>query len=230
MDINSFFMFVVALLAIFSPAASISIFATTTKHFPRKTQRKMARHIALIYLGITLVFYIGGQVVLQVLGISIDALQVIGGLLLMIAGIPLCTNMSFPGQNLDNIKDTNWKSIVIVPLTFPITVGGAGLSYVIITAGVINGIADNLIICGGIIVVAIIIWLTYYFAGPISDKLGPGGTDILSKVAGIILMSLGFMILAQGLLSTFPGLAGNKDPAQIQQNSITQPENIKKSN
>lgn len=228
MDINSFFIFVIALLAIFSPAASISIFATSTKHFSRKTQRKMARHIALIYMGITLVFYVCGQIVLQVLGISIDALQVVGGLLLMIAGIPLCTNIIFPGHDLDKTKDTNWKSIVIVPLTFPITVGGAGLSYVIITAGVVDGIVNNLIICGGIAVVAFVIWLTYFFAGPISDKLGPGGTDILSKVAGIILLSLGFMIMAQGLLSTFPGLVGNKDPAQIQQNSITQPKNINK--
>ncbi|MBU0731972.1 hypothetical protein KKC88_03775 [Patescibacteria group bacterium] len=230
MDIKTFFLFIIALLAIFSPAASISIFASSTKHFARSTQRKMALRIALIYLVITLSFYLGGQIILQVLGISISALQVVGGLLLVIAGIPLCTNLPVPGQNFDEIEDTKWKSIVIVPLTFPITVGGAGLSYVIVTSTVISGVFDNLIICAGIIFVAFFIWLTYYFAGPISEKLGGGGRDILSKVAGIILMALGFMILAQGMLATFPGLAGNASQEQLQQQSpITQPINVNSS-
>ena len=225
-----FFLFVIALLAIFSPAASISIFATSTKHFARKTQRKMAFRIALIYLGVMLLFFIGGQIILQVLGISIDALQVVGGLLLMLAGIPLCTNIKIPGQDLDKIEDTKWKSIVIVPLTFPITVGGAGLSYVIVTAGAVPGVVNNLIISGAIMLVAFLIWLTYYFAGPISEKLGPGGTDILTKVAGIILMALGFMILAQGLITAFPGLAGNTPPEDLKKNTLTKPINVNSSN
>ena len=226
MDIKQFAFFIIALLAIFSPAASISIFATSTKHLARKTQRRMAKRIALIYLVITLFFYLAGQIILQVLGVSIESLQVVGGVLLLLAGIPLCTNLPMPGQNLDKVEDTKWRSIVVVPLTFPITVGGAGLSYVIVTAGVIQGVTDNLIICGGIFVVAFLIWLTYYFAGPISDKLGAGGTDILSKVAGIILMAIGFMILAQGLISSFPGLAGDKSPEELQQNMVTQPINV----
>lgn len=229
MSIETFFLFVIALLAIFSPAASISIFATSTKHFARQTQRKMARRIAVVYLVVTLVFYIAGQFILQVLGISIDALQVVGGILLMIAGLPLCTNLPVPGENFDNVEDTKWRSIVIVPLTFPITVGGAGLSYVIVTAGAVSGIGDNLIICGGIVLVALVIWLTYHFAGPISDKLGAGGTDILTKVAGIILMALGFMILAQGLISSFPGLAGNTPPEELQKNTLTKPINVNSS-
>lgn len=229
MTIETFFLFVIALLAIFSPAASTSIFATSTKHFSRATRKKMARRIALIYLLVTLTFYIAGQIILQVLGISIEALQVVGGMLLMIAGLPLCTNLPVPGENFDKVDDTKWRSIVIVPLTFPITVGGAGLSYVIVTAAAVSGIVNNLIVCGGIVLVSLIIWLTYHFSGPIYDKLGAGGTDILTKVAGIILMALGFMILAQGLISTFPGLAGNTPPEDLQKNTLTKPINVNSS-
>ncbi|MBU0670623.1 MAG: MarC family protein [Patescibacteria group bacterium] len=207
MDINQFVLFVIGLLAIFSPAASISVFANSTKGFSRDIQKTMALRITLFYLLIILVMAWGGQIILKVLGISVESLQVVGGLLLIIAGLPLCINYGTSDAQAQILKSKDWKNILMVPLTFPITVGGAGISYVIITMQESTGLTDSLLITLGILITGFLIWLTYYFAGPISSKLGPGATDIFSKIAGIILMALGVTILAAGVTTLFPGLA-----------------------
>ena len=206
MEFKQFFLFIIGLLAIFSPAASISVFANATKDYARDIQRKMAKRIALFYLVIILLMTWAGQIVLNILGISVESLQAVGGVLLILAGLPLCISYGSAQKEEEKIKSKSWRSVLMVPLTFPITVGGAGISYVIVIAGQDKGIFDLAALSLCVAIVTFTIWLTYYFAGPITKKLGPGGIDILSKVAGIILMALGFTIMAAGLTTLFPGL------------------------
>jgi len=109
---------------------------------------------------------------------------------------------------ISNLQDSDWKSIVIVPILFPVTIGAATLSYMIMLMGQIDSFINYLELSIIILLDAIVIFITYFFAGPIGEKLGTTGNSILIRVGGLIVMAMGIKILTDGLKQLLPGLAG----------------------
>ena len=82
------------------------------------------------------------------------------------------------------------------------------IAYVIAQASVHDSVSDLLMISGVCVALSLLIGLTYYYAGPISERLGSNGMAIIARVMGIVLLAIGFAILTQGLRDLLPGLAG----------------------
>src|SRR5687767_16029780 len=73
----------VTVLVIMDPLGNIPIFLTLTKDRTREHQRAAALQSVSVAAGVILAFALFGQQILHLLGISIEALQVAGGLLLV---------------------------------------------------------------------------------------------------------------------------------------------------
>ena len=114
----------------------MAAFATLASRYPREVQTRMARRTAIFYAITILVVTWAGRPLLNVLGLSLPALRVAGGFVLLLAALPMVTL----DQKSDTQKEAevevaaessgSWVEIVAVPLTFPISIGGATVAAV----------------------------------------------------------------------------------------------------
>jgi multiple antibiotic resistance protein len=84
----------------------------------------------------------------------------------------------------EEIPEEHWKTLAVVPLAIPGTVGAGTITTVVVAATTYSTLMDLAIItavCGG---TALIMWLTYRSAGPIARRLGPIGLNVVTRVMG----------------------------------------------
>lgn len=200
---SDYLVFFVTLFTLFSPPAAIAAFATITDRFPPDIQKKVAKRLARNYFVVMLVSIIIGEYLLMVLGISTPALMLTGGLAVFIAGMP----MMIYGQKLQFVKHedefqavprADWESVVSVPMTFPMTVGGATIAIAISTAHQTTALMDYAFLILVVAAMALIVYAVTLTASALSRRLG-GSIDILVRASGIIIVAISIQILVSGL-------------------------------
>lgn len=200
-----------ALVGLFSPFGNIGPYAALIGHLPRSDQRKIARGVFINVAVVLLVFVWVGQIIFDILGITSEALGVTGGIALMIAGLPMMLGTGknkAEETNTSEVEKSDWRSMVVIPMTFPMSIGGTTAAYVVTGSSIAENTIDMLAISAVIVIFSGIIWLTHYFSPPIASRLNPLGRSILNRVGGIILVTIAVQLLASGLKGLFPILAG----------------------
>lgn len=200
---SDYLVFFVTLFTLFSPPAAIAAFATITDRFPPDIQKKVAKRLARNYFIVMLVSIIIGEYVLMVLGISTPALMLTGGLAVFIAGMP----MMIYGQKLRVVNNeeefqavprAEWESVVSVPMTFPMTVGGATVAIAISTAHQTTALVDYVFLILMVAAMALVVYSVTLTASALARRLG-GSIDILVRASGIIIVAISIQILVSGL-------------------------------
>ena len=80
------------LVVIQDPVGAIPIFLSLTGKQSDAQRKRSARTATLVSLGVILVFALAGRYILEFLGISVPALQLSGGLLLLLVALELLTD------------------------------------------------------------------------------------------------------------------------------------------
>jgi len=207
--VNDILLHTVGLIALFSPMAALAPYIDQTARFSRKVQRKVSLKVTIYSMIFLLAGGWLGEYLLRFLGITLPALTASGGLILLLSSIPMVMKGTSSRQNSisDEIYDDDWKSVVFVPILFPITIGAASLSYMIVLMSNAHSLLDYLSTIIVVLLDGAVIFLTYYFAGPIGNRIGSTGNNILVRVGGIVVMALGFSVFTTGLKALLPGLA-----------------------
>ncbi len=204
-------LFATALLAIVNPISSAVLFGALAGRFTGAIQRRMANQSAISILIILLVCALLGKNLLHVLGISVPMLQAAGGVILLRYGLRMVTDEDTkltPAEQVsaEEVPETHWKTLAVVPLAIPGTVGAGTITTVVIQATTYNTPRDLLIISLISLGIAVVMWLTFRSAGPIARKLGPIGLNIITRVMGILVTATAFGLLGRGIGGLLPGL------------------------
>ncbi len=210
LSFNELLLFLIGLFAVFSPFACIGPYSVFTESYSKKTQHKIAFKVAFFSAVVLLVTFWVGEALLKYLGISVEALGAAGGLVMILSSLPMIMKGESPRRKVNPEDgadpDEGWETMVVSPLIFPLTVGAASISLVITQASVSSCFLDKLALNGVIIVHGLVIFGTYTFSVPMSSKLGGRGTAVITRIGGIILLSMAFIIFTNGLKGLLPGL------------------------
>ena len=202
-----------SLFTLFNPPSAIAAFATLASPYPREVQNRMARRTAAFYAATILVVTWAGRPLLSVLGLSLPALRVAGGFVLLLAAVPMVTHYQRSDAQKEAefeaaaAKSRSWVQVVAVPLTFPISIGGATVAAVIAATGdkpsVDRALATSLV-C---IVMTGVVWLTLGSAIPLMQRISRGSMAALTAFSGLLLLCIAFQVIAAGLRDLLPGLS-----------------------
>lgn len=205
-------LFTTTLLAIVNPISSSVLFAAMAGKFTPEIQRRMANQSAFAVLCVLLVCAWTGRFLLQILGISVPMLQAAGGLILLLYGIRMVTVdelklTAAEQESAQEVPEDHWKTLAVVPLAIPGTVGAGTITTVVVQATTYTSLPDLAIITVICAVTAVIMWIAYRSAGPIARRLGPIGMNIVTRVMGILVSATAFGLLGRGIGGLLPGLA-----------------------
>ncbi len=199
----------IGLLAIVNPLGAIPVFLSLCGDRSAAECGRVAI-ISATSVGIILVTTVWlGDSVLGVFGIGVPAFRTGGGLLILLMAIAMLhAKQSHTRQTPDEADAAGDKEdVAVVPLAIPLMAGPGAISLVIVDAHQADGLSNRLLLCLGIIVVALIVWGALRLAEPIGRRLGLTGLNIATRIMGLLLAAIGIQMIATGLLQLLPGLA-----------------------
>jgi multiple antibiotic resistance protein len=194
-----------ALLPVVNPPGNVPIFLTLTRGCDEATRRDLARHIALYSFALLAGSMLFGSIVLRLFDLSVWALQVAGGAVVIALGWNL---LHYEPPDADEVPDPHHARKVATarafyPLTLPVSID-AGVIAVAITLGANHGTTlerDLLQIAAALIgsaAVAASLLLAYRYAGRVSGWLGSKGMEVMLRLSALLVMSIGVQICWNG--------------------------------
>lgn len=182
--------------AIIGPIDVAILFAILTVKIPPQQQRRIALKGCLTACCILLFFAFFGNWLIQSIGISISAIKISGGLLLML----LAYQMIYGDISVDTNITADKKDISVFPLGTPLLAGAGGISATMIyTAGSSAFSQPTLITILAFVSVLILTYVLFIIAGQLQKVINPIFMEALTKVMGILLMALAVQFVLDGL-------------------------------
>jgi multiple antibiotic resistance protein len=192
-DIKLFGEVFVTLLVIVDPPGMMPIFLALTGALPARDRHRAAWQAVALALGVIAAFAIGGQTILAYLHVGLPALQGAGGLLLVLVALELLTGKA------DDPAGQATSNIALVPLGTPLLAGPGAIVATILFVRRADGAADYVAIGVAIVAVMVVVWLTLRFSGLLVRILRPGGIEVLSRIAGLLLAAIAVQLIADAV-------------------------------
>ena len=196
------------LLVVADPVLLSALFLGITHGMTKDHRREVALRGSLIAFFILLAAGLGGAKLLDLLGISLSAFRIAGGLLLLSAA----AEMVFDWRS-ERLKSTVEQAITIdhvrniaaFPLAIPLMAGPGAITAMILLAGRAEGRITWLI---SLYVVAALVMaaccVAFLMAERISLLMGVTGRAVLTRLLGIILAALAVQFIIDGVSAITP--------------------------
>lgn len=199
----------ITLIALVGPVSMIPIFLAITTGFTTERRARFARTIALSVTVALLVATFLGMPFLGLLGVSLGAMQVGGGVIVLLLAIAMVLGKetTFKGSpTASDGEEMELRPASIVPLAVPLLAGPAAFSYVMGNS-VWRTPADLIHILVPILAVGIACWVTFRTASHAGKSVRQSTLDLVERVGGFVLAAMAVEMMATGLRSLFPLLA-----------------------
>ena len=191
------------LLVIIDPIFTSAIFLGLTQHMNRLQRREVGLRGSLIAFCILLGAGLGGAQLLQMLGITLSAFRIAGGLLLLSAAAEMVFDRRGERQQetvTKAITIDHVKNIAAFPLAIPLLAGPGAITAMILLAGRAEGNWEKLSALYGVTALVILAcFLCFLIADRISAVLGITGRAVISRLLGIILAALAVQFVVDGV-------------------------------
>jgi len=197
----------ITLIALVGPFSMVPIFLATTTGFTPQRRARFARTIALSVTIALLVAAFLGMPFLGILGVSLGAMQVGGGIIVLLLAIAMVLGKetTFKGSpSVDgNADEVELRPASIVPLAVPLLAGPAAFSYVM-GSSEWNRAEDLIHILVPILAVGTACWVTFHAASHAGRVIRQSTLDIVERVGGFVLAAMAAEMMATGLRGLFP--------------------------
>lgn len=200
--------FFVVFFVVVDPVSLIPLFTGLTAGASTSYKRRMAVKAVAISAAILLVFALGGAAFLQLMGISLEAFRIFGGLLLFLLALEMVfARESGTRTSTDEAAESRRRAdISVFPLAFPFIAGPGALATILLWFGRIQLPAQAALFAGFIaaaaLVLAIVVALLWV-AEPLMRVIGVTGANVASRILGVILGALAVQFVLDGLRQAF---------------------------
>lgn len=195
----------VILLAIIDPIGNLPVYISLTANKTDEEHNTIIFKTSCASVALLTLTFLFGKHIVVFFGIQMPAFKLIGGLFLVFIAFTMLTN----NKNLNLFsQDGELKDdIAFMPMTFPLFIGPAAISSVIIQSNEFILWSGKLISIAEFVLIGILIWISLKLANKILKFFGKAGIKFITQVMGLLLGSLAIGIIADALKALLPGLS-----------------------
>jgi multiple antibiotic resistance protein len=194
------------MLVTLDPPGLAPVFLGLTVGMTAAQRRQVAFRGSMIAFGILTVFALFGAGVLGLLGISMGAFRIAGGLLLFWISFEMVfekrqerkEKTSQAAITIDHLRD-----LAVFPLAIPLIAGPGAISATVLLAGTFTAPLDRALLIGVLALMMVAVYLTLLLAEKLDRYLGVTGRAILTRLLGVILAALSVQFVVDGVRAAF---------------------------
>jgi len=175
----------VTFFIVFDPIGTLPVFINLTKKFSESEKIKAVNKAVLVAGVLTFIFIIGGESILEFMGITMNSFKIVGGLVLLLLGLEMILNLQISKQKA---KD---YGVAVSIIAIPVITGPGVIATAILMVNQIGIFMTSI----SALVSLSIIWGVLKQADKIQKKLGEANLSIISKIMGLIIASVGMNLI-----------------------------------
>jgi multiple antibiotic resistance protein len=199
--------FIATLTAVLDPFLAVPIFLGVTAARDPASRQRLANAVTLTVFAVLAGAAVFGETLLKLLGASLPAFQVGGGLVLLLMALSML-NAQAGGmrQSRAEVEELESGALTgVVPLAVPLLAGPGAIGTTIIAAQA-GGVAHAGVLLACIALVCALLWLVLRLADGVGERMGRTGLNIATRLLGLLLAAIAIETMADGLKVLFPGL------------------------
>ncbi len=197
----------VVLFVVVEPLSLVPLFGAMTRGGSEGYRRKMALKSTFLAAIILLVFAFSGSWFLAVMGISLDAFKIAGGLLLFMISLDMvfARQSGVRSTTVREQEEARYKEdISVFPLAFPLIAGPGAMATLLLLVGEVQG--DPVMFAGllGVLLFVLALTLLFMLITPLVMRvLGVTGANVISRLLGVVLVALSVQYVVDGVKGSF---------------------------
>lgn len=184
----------VTMVAIFDPLGGVPVFLALTSDLAEKNRKRAALQAVGVAAAVVIVFALFGQPILGGLGISVEALQVAGGLLLVLVALELLR----PEAQSERFSGGN---VALVPLGTPLLAGPGAIAATMLYMRRAASFGGALSVVAALLLALVVVGIALRYSSVIARVLKDDGINLISRVMGLLLTAIAVQLVATGIAS-----------------------------
>ncbi len=204
-----------ALFPVINPIGTALILSGMTRHVPQEILKKASRRIALYTFLLLTAFFLFGFAILDLFGITVEVVQVTGGLVLAAIGWNMLMkgdenkSQALEGGSKYTFNDLEQK--LFYPATFPLTVSPGGLAVVLTFGARLNhanvtSLVEHIAAIVGILIMCLVVYICYANVKYIDKKFSATAATAVSKMVAFFVICIGVEIFWSGFKALYSTL------------------------
>ncbi|MBC5864201.1 MarC family NAAT transporter [Flavobacterium sp. F-328] len=194
----------VALFSVLNPIGTVPIFVGLTQNDTKKERSRISLWTAINVFIILIVSFFIGQYVLLFFGISIDALRIAGGIIIVSSGFSLLSGKFTKKRGINKKVENEAQKrndIALTPLAIPMLAGPGSISLLIAFYQEHNSTLEIIISCFAILAIAVVIFIILRSAHYLANFLGASGIVAISRIIGFIVIAIGIQYIVSAIIN-----------------------------
>ena len=189
------------LFAVINPLGITPIFVAMTEKYDNETRSKIARKGIITGSMILIVFTLLGSIIFQFYGITVEAFQIMGGVIFFRSGMRMLDAKVGRSRTTESereeFKDTD--EIAISPIGVPLITGPGAITGVVILSGKAPTNFSVLVLLFSVIISMFIFYFILKAGNYIGQKIGIAGMRVIERMMGLILMVIAVQFIINGI-------------------------------
>ncbi|MGB0631815.1 MAG: MarC family protein [Alphaproteobacteria bacterium] len=198
----------VTLFVIFDPFGNVPIFLSVTQGQSPEKRRATAFRASAVAAVILAVFGVGGDQFLKMMGISLPAFRIAGGILLLLLAVEMvfARHSGLRVTTSDEEAEAAQRNdVAVFPLAVPLIAGpGAMASMLLLMGQATSDIFRIVIVLAVMILVLALNFCILVIGARILGRVGVTGVNVLTRIFGVVLAALAVQFIIDGVREVFP--------------------------
>jgi multiple antibiotic resistance protein len=204
----------VLIFAIVDPFAALPLFISLTMNMDKAQQVTTRNTAVVVAMGILVAFALLGKYILFFLNISLEALMIAGGILILLVGVEMVREGDKPRSRVYRDRETGEikqeltqagarelpdeeeeDDVGIVPLGIPMLAGPGSISLVIVLMERLN----PGVVLAALLAVIAVSWAFFCLAPHISLLMGEKGNKVMTRIMGFLVAGFAIQFILDGV-------------------------------
>ncbi|MEM7087537.1 MAG: MarC family protein [Bacteroidota bacterium] len=199
-----------ALFSVINPLGTVPVFVGLTSTESAKDRNRTSLLTSINTSVILIISFFAGTSLLKFFGISLNALRIAGGMIIVTSGFALLTGNFSKHKGMKNKKVkadlVHREKFSLTPLAIPMLAGPGSISLLITFQQEYVNSEAILIILLAIMLVGVCVFLVLRSAHLITKFLGASGINAISRIVGFIVIAIGVEYIIAAITSIIENL------------------------
>jgi multiple antibiotic resistance protein len=192
-----------SLFSVVNPLGAVPVFLALTPTDTKEERRSTALKTSVYFALLLIAFFLAGTVILSFFGISLSAMRIAGGLVILASGYGLLYGKMADSRAVNKRVKTEAlekEDISFSPMAMPMLSGPGSISLLIGYFDEYAELDQRLIVIGVIVSLALIVYIILLSSPALFKLLGFSGLQALTRIMGFIVMAIGVQYIILGVI------------------------------